>query len=111
MNIKQTLFNHSPSDRNKIIFYREREIYALRYGEYKAHFIIRGAYNYPLGSNKKIVLEEPLLFNLELDPSEKYNVANNFPEKVKEIKKIAEDHLNSFKPPKSLLDYRNSERF
>ena len=111
VNIKQTLFNHSPSDRNKIIFYREREIYALRYGEYKAHFIIRGAYNYPEGSNKKIVLEEPLLFNLELDPSEKYNVANNFPEKVKEIKKIAEDHLNSFKPPKSLLDYRNSERF
>ena len=111
VNIKQTLFNHSPSDRNKIIFYREREIYALRYGEYKAHFIIRGAYNYPVGSNKKIVLEEPLLFNLELDPSEKYNVANNFPEKVKEIKKIAEDHLNSFKPPKSLLDYRNSERF
>ena len=89
----------------------EREIYAIRYGEYKAHFIIKGAYNYPKGSNKKIVLEEPLLFNLNIDPSEKHNIADKFPEKVEEIKKIAIDHLNSFEPPESVLDYRNSKEF
>jgi len=111
VNIKETLFDHAPSKRNKIIFYREREIYAIRFGEYKAHFIIKGAYNYPKGSNKKIVLEEPLLFNLNIDPSEKHNIADKFPEKVEEIKKIAIDHLNSFEPPDSVLDYRNSEEF
>ncbi|MAM49833.1 MAG: arylsulfatase [Flavobacteriaceae bacterium] len=111
VNIKETLFDHAPSKRNKIIFYREREIYAIRYGEYKAHFIIKGAYNYPKGSNKKIVLEEPLLFNLNIDPSEKHNIADKFPEKVEEIKKIAIDHLNSFEPPESVLDYRNSKEF
>ena len=111
VSIKQTLLNHTPSERNKIIFYREREIYAVRYGDYKAHFIIKGAYNYPPGSNEKIVLDSPLLFNLNVDPSEKFNIAKKFPEKVKEIKKIAEDHLKSFEPPKSLLESRTSDSF
>ena len=39
------------------------------------------------------------------------NIANKFPEKVKEIKKIAEDPLKSFEPPKSLLDFRTSDSF
>ena len=111
VSIKQTLLNHIPSERNKIIFYREREIYAVRYGDYKAHFIIKGAYNYPEGSNQKIVLDNPLLYNLSVDPSEKFNIAKKFPEKVKEIKKIAEDHLKSFEPPKSLLESRTSDSF
>ena len=111
VSIKQTLLNHTPSERNKIIFYREREIYAVRLGDYKAHFIIKGAYNYPEGSNEKIVLEDPLLYNLNVDPSEKFNIAKKFPEKVKEIKKIAEDHLKSFEPPKSLLESRTSDSF
>ena len=102
VSIKQTLLNHTPSQRNKIIFYREREIYAVRLGDYKAHFIIKGAYNYP--ENEKIVLEDPLLYNLNVDPSEKFNIANRISEKVKEIKKIAQNHLKSFEPPKSLLD-------
>ena len=111
VNIQETLLNHSPIKRDKIFFYREREIYAVRYGKYKAHFIIKGAYNYPKGSNKKIVLKEPLLFNLDTDPSEKYNIAEKFPDIVMEIKKIADDHLKSFQPPKSLLESRTSESF
>jgi len=111
VSIKQTLLNHSPSKRDKIIFYREREVYAIRYGKYKAHFIIKGAYNYPLGSNEKIVLDTPLLFNLDEDPSEKHNIAQKYPEKVEEIKLIAQNHINSFKPPESLLESRNSEKF
>ena len=109
--IKQTLLNHSPSERDKIIFYREREVYAIRYGKYKAHFIIKGAYNYPPGSNEKIVLDTPLLFNLDEDPSEKHNIAEKYPEKVEEIKLIAQNHINSFNPPESLLESRNSEKF
>ena len=111
VSIKQTLLNHSPSERDKIIFYREREVYAIRYGKYKAHFIIKGAYNYPPGSNEKIVLETPLLFNLDEDPSEKHNIAEKYPEKVEEIKLIAQNHINSFNPPESLLESRNSEKF
>ena len=111
VSIKQTLLNHSPSKRDKIIFYREREVYAIRYGKYKAHFIIKGAYNYPPGSNEKIVLDTPLLYNLDEDPSEKYNIAEKYPEIVKEIRLIAQKHINSFKPPESLLESRNSDKF
>ena len=61
--------------------------------------------------NEKIVLDTPLLFNLDEDPSEKHNIAEKYPEKVEEIKLIAQNHINSFNPPKSLLESRNSEKF
>ncbi len=67
--------------------------------------------DYPPGSNEKIVLDTPLLFNLDEDPSEKHNIAEKYPEKVEEIKLIAQNHINSFNPPESLLESRNSEKF
>ena len=48
---------------------------------------------------------------LFIDKVSVLNIANKFPEKVKEIKKIAEDHLKSFEPPKSLLESRTSDSF
>ena len=47
LSIKNTLLNLEPSKREKVIFYREREVYALRYRQFKAHFITKGVYNYP----------------------------------------------------------------
>ena len=106
VSIKNTLLKHEPSKRETIFYYRSREIYALRYGEYKAHLITQGAYNYPKGSNKKIVLDKPLLFNLNIDPSEKYNVADKNPEILVEINKILEKHKKNLKAPKDLLKDR-----
>ena len=54
----------------------------VRYGEFKAHLITQGAYNYPKGSDRKIILDKPLLYNLNIDPSEKYNVADKNPENI-----------------------------
>ena len=67
--LKNTLIGGESSPRDEMIFYRNREIYAIRKGEYKAHYIIQGAYNYPDKTEKKI-LEKPLLYNLNNDPSE-----------------------------------------
>ena len=106
ISIKNTLLNHEPSRRKTIIYYREREIYAVRYGDFKAHFIIQGAYNYPEGSDKKIVLQKPLLFNLNIDPSEKYNIVDKYPEILIEINQIVESHKKNFIAPKDLLNDR-----
>ena len=38
-------------------------------------------------------------------------LAEKYPEKVEEIKLIAQNHINSFNPPKSLLESRKSEKF
>ena len=106
ISIKNTLLNHEPSRRKTIIYYREREIYAVRHGDFKAHFIIQGAYNYPEGSDKKIVLQKPLLFNLNIDPSEKYNIVDKYPEILIEINQIVESHKKNFIAPKDLLNDR-----
>ena len=48
--------------------------------------------------------ELPLLFNLENDPSEKYNVAKEHPEIVSKLKKMLEDKLAEVKSTGSLYD-------
>ena len=53
VSLKNTLYHGKPSKREKIFYYRSREIYAVRHKQYKAHFITQGVYNYPPGSNKK----------------------------------------------------------
>ncbi len=106
ISIKNTLLDHEPSSRETIFYYRSREIYAVRYGKFKVHYITQGEYNYPRGSNKKYILDKPLLYNLNIDPSEKYNIADKNPEILIEINKIVEMHKKNLKAPKDLLDYR-----
>jgi len=106
VSIKNTLLKHEPSKRETIFYYRSREIYAVRYGEYKAHLITQGAYNYPKGSDRKIILDKPLLYNLNIDPSEKYNVADKNPEILVEINKILEKHKKNLRAPNDLLKDR-----
>ena len=106
VSIKNTLLKHEPSKRETIFYYRSREIYAVRCGEYKAHLITQGAYNYPKGSDEKIVLDIPLLYNLNIDPSEKYNIADKNPEILLEIEKIIEKHKKNLEAPNDLLKDR-----
>jgi hypothetical protein len=106
VSMKNTLLEHEPSKRKTIFYYRSREIYAVRYGQFKAHLITQGAYNYPEGSDEKIILDKPLLYNLNIDPSEKYNIANKKPEILFEINKIIEKHKKNLKAPKDLLKDR-----
>ena len=106
ISMKNTLLDHEPSRRKAIFYYRSREIYAVRYREYKAHFITQGSYNYPKGSDRKIILDKPLLYNLNIDPSEKYNIADKKPEILVEINKTIEMHKKNLKAPKDLLKDR-----
>ncbi len=89
--LKNTLIDGEPSPRDEMIFYRNREIYAIRKGEYKAHYITQGAYDYP-EKTEKIILEKPLLYNLNNDPSEKFDISGDHPEILEKIKLIAESH-------------------
>ena len=108
--IKETLFRGEPTQRDVIFYYRNREIFAVRYGVYKAHFITQGAYNYP-GPNQKKYLDEPLLFNLENDPSEKYNIYNENQGIINEINLILEEHFKNLTPYKDLLEDRSGVEF
>jgi arylsulfatase A-like enzyme len=70
--LQQVLTGSGKSPRNLMYFYRGTELYALRMGAFKAHFITEFAYH---EDNQRTVHDPPLLYNLEHDPSEKYNIA------------------------------------
>lgn len=70
-------------------YYRTNQIYAARLGKWKAHFYTQTAYpNGPL-----IRQDPPLLFDLEVDPGEQYNMAKDHPEIISKIKARV-DYLN-----------------
>lgn len=88
--------------RDSMFFYRGQQLYAVRKGPYKAHFITRPAY----GQGAAVKHEPPLLYHLEHDPSEKHNLAKDHPKIVEEIKKTAEAHRAGLKPVENQLDRR-----
>ena len=107
--------------KKSILFYRQREIYAARLNDFKAHFITQGAYDYNgsnhynakgyVKRNKKKILEKPLLYNLNDDPSEKFNIANQYPEVIEKIKELIDDHNKNLNAPIDLLSNRTGVEF
>ena len=76
------------SPRNEVFYYRGTEVYAIRKGAYKAHFITQGEY----GGPEKEYHDPPLLFNLLVDPSEKLDIAELHPEVILEIREVLAAH-------------------
>ena len=56
-------------------------------------------------------MNEPLLFNLENDPSEKYNIYNENQGIINEISLILEEHFKNLTPYKDLLEDRSGAEF
>ena len=88
------------SPRKSMSFWRESQLYAVRAGPWKAHFITEGCYG--IGP-KKEVHETPELYHLETDPSEKYNVAALHPGVVEELKTLAEGLRSAIEPAEDQL--------
>ena len=99
VNMAPQLFGTGKSLRDVMFFYRGTRIMAVRKGPWKAHFITQaGYYEEP----KKH--DPPMLFHLDHDPSEMYNVADKHPKIIADIQKIVELHKKNLKAPESQLD-------
>lgn len=70
-------------------YYRGTKIYAVRKGPWKAHFITEWEYS---RDNEYTEHDPPLLFHLDHDPSEKYNIVEDHPEVIEEIKAAVTAH-------------------
>ncbi len=86
--------------RDVVIYYRGQKVYAIRKGEFKAHFITQPEYG--RGGPKE--LEIPELYNLNIDPSEKYNIAKQHPDIITEIRGILKEHLATVVPVENQLE-------
>ena len=101
--LQGVLKEQKKSPRDIMFFYRGTELYAVRKGSFKAHFITEYAY---VKDNQKTVHDPPLLYNLDHDPSEKYDVAGQYPDIVAEIQHLAEQHKATMVMGKDQLDTR-----
>lgn len=87
IDLSPVLFGKGKSPRDNMFYYRGDKLYAVRVGAFKAHFITQDAY----GSNVE-VHEPPLLYDLNTDPSEKYNIADDHPRVIEQIRKVVAGH-------------------
>ncbi len=84
--ISPVLHGTGKSPRNVIEYYMDTQLFAFRYGSYKAHFASRG------WGSPTVVHDPPLLYNLHVDPSEKYDIAGENPGIIQEIIQLIEQH-------------------
>ncbi|WP_010419748.1 sulfatase family protein [Anaerophaga thermohalophila] len=112
--ISPLLLGTGKSPRDVVFYYRGQQVYAIRKGDYKAHFITQNEYgsqtahpitNPPLEiTNTPTVHETPLLYNVNIDPSEKFNIAEEHPEVIAEIRKVLEEHLAGIEEVENQLE-------
>ncbi len=98
--LSPVLFGKGPTDPELFFYYRDTQLYAVRKGPYKAHFITKSAY----GRDPAVKHDPPLLFHLRHDPSEQYNVAAEHPEVLAEIAQEVEKHRAGMVPGKPQLN-------
>ncbi len=98
--ISPALIGTGKSPRGVVFYYRDTDVYAVRKGAYKAHFFTQSEY----GTDERKLQEPPLLYNLNVDPSEKYNIADEHPEVIAEIRKIMEEHQKTVVPVENQLE-------
>lgn len=102
------------SGRETVFYYRGQQVYAARKGDYKAHFITQLEYGNPTAhpvtrpevpiENSPTVLETPLLYNVNIDPGERFNIADDHPEIIAEIRALVEAHKASIVPVENQLE-------
>lgn len=94
--IMQVLTNENDRVRDEVFFYRGQRLFAIRKGPWKAHFV---TIEQPYSPQQQITeLEVPLLFNLETDPSEKYNLASQHAEVLEQIAEVRKKHEDNLGP-------------
>ena len=98
--ISPVMFGTGPDPRDVVFYYRDIDIFAVRKGAYKAHFFTQSEY----GPDTRKEHNPPLLYNLNVDPSEKHNIADKHPEVIEEIVKIMNQHRATLKPVENQLE-------
>ena len=98
-----TLFKLEESDRKSVLYYRGSQVYAVRVGDFKAHFITQGEYGQFGG---KEVHNPTILYHLSSDPSEQYNIAKDHPEVIEQINLLVAKHQSKLIRGKDQLGAR-----
>jgi arylsulfatase len=83
-----------------VYYYHMGDLYAVRKGPWKAHFTTNRSYSQKPAEKH----DTPLLYNVEVDPSEQFDVAKGNPEVVEEMKKVYGEHIRTMIKAPAQLD-------
>ena len=105
VDIRPLLFGAGEAPRDAYFYYRGTHLFAVRKGEFKAHYFTQAGYTQP----KPEAHEPPLLFDLGADPGESFDVAASHPDVLAEIAHAIERHKATLTPVQNQLDAVVSE--
>jgi arylsulfatase A len=101
VDLTPALTGAGPSPRQELFYYWDTELRAVRKGNFKAHFVTSGAYDDP---EPRVAHDPPLLFDLSVDPAERFNIAAQQPGLVADLIRAANAHRESVVVAKPLFD-------
>ena len=93
------LMGTGSSPRDHLIYYDGERVFAARKGPYKAHFRTREEYR-----EAETEHDPPVLYHLGWDPSEQFDIAEQHPEVIEEIRALVEAHLRTLEPVENQLE-------
>jgi arylsulfatase A len=100
IDLSPLLFGGGAITRPPYFFYRGQQLYAVRLGPWKVHYITRSAY----GPDGPQTHDPPLVYHLGSDPGERFNVAAQHPEVVAEAARAVAQHRATLQPVASQLE-------
>ena len=105
MDLSPVLFGTGSSPRETMAYYRMGELFAFRQGSYKAHFVTEGRYGLP---PLRTDHNPPLLFNLDEDPGELFDIASTDPDVLTSILAEVSRHRTNLTIGDPLFDSRET---
>ncbi|MGF1557610.1 MAG: sulfatase [Flavobacteriaceae bacterium] len=106
VDLSGTLLHRETSPRNDMFYYRGTELFAVRSGDFKAHFITQGVYGQ---FGERVVHEPPILYNIGQDPSERFDIAAEHPEIIQQINEMVKVHQAKMVMGKDQLAEREAQ--
>jgi len=91
VNLMPVLTGKTDQVREMIYYYRSEDLYAVRWGPWKMHFITQSSYV----GDKPVTHDPPELYHLEIDPSERFNIADEHPEVLTEMMELVKQHKSN----------------
>lgn len=89
--------------RKELIYYHGTKVFAARKGDYKLYFYKNNPDGYPEELEE---LNNHELYNLQKDPSERFNIAEKHPGIVEDIEAMVEEHKATIEPVESHMERR-----
>ncbi len=99
VDLAPVIFRNEPGREALMFYYFNEEVFAVRRGPWKIHLkTVFPSATAKWGDWPVTEHNPPLLFNVETDPGEKFNLAAEYPQIVAELQKVIAEHKASMKP-------------